>query len=61
MNGVYKIEYYIKIAGLIVFSNFMGLLLAMTQTKIINKYRLTVIKSTKILQKKLISIRQKRW
>lgn len=33
MNGVYKIEYYIKIAGLIVFSNFMGLHLAMTQQK----------------------------
>lgn len=32
-----------------VFSNFMGLHLAMTQTKIDNNYGLTVIKTTKIL------------
>jgi hypothetical protein len=31
------------------FSNFMGLHLVMTQTKINNNYGLTVIKTTKIL------------
>ena len=40
---------------------FYGVTPGYDSTKIINKYRLTVIKSTKILQKKLIRLRQKRW
>jgi D-alanyl-D-alanine dipeptidase len=53
MNGFYKIEYCIKIAVMTVFSNFIGFQLLSAQTKIINKYGLTVIKSTKVLQKEI--------
>lgn len=53
MNGFYKIEYCIKIIGLLIFSNFMGFQMATAQTKITNKYGLIIIKSTKILQKEI--------
>lgn len=53
MYRIYKIEYYIKIAGLILLCNFAGFKIISAQSKIPNKYGLTVISSTKILQKEI--------
>ncbi|HSN08180.1 MAG TPA: M15 family metallopeptidase [Hanamia sp.] len=53
MNRIYKIKYCIKIAVLVFFINFTGFNIVSAQSKIGNKYGLTIINSTKILQKEI--------
>jgi hypothetical protein len=48
-----NLEYPIKIAAMILISNFAGYKVLSSQPKITNKYRLTLINNTKILQKQL--------
>lgn len=53
MTRIYKIEYCIKLVAMILLSNFIGVKIVSAQSKITNKYGLTVIKSTQILQKEI--------
>lgn len=53
MNRIYKIKYFIKIAVIVFFINFTGFNIVSAQSKIGNKYGLTIINSTKILQKEI--------
>jgi D-alanyl-D-alanine dipeptidase len=53
MNRIYKMKYCIKIVGMMLLFNFSGLNIISAQSKIGNKYGLTIINSTKILQKEI--------
>ncbi len=53
MNRIYKIKYSIKIAVIVFFFNFTGFNIVSAQSKIGNKYGLTIINNTKILQKQI--------
>ena len=53
MIKINKIEYCIKIAAMIVISNFVDFKIISAQSKIFNKYGLTIINSTKVLQKEI--------
>ncbi len=55
MNWNFKMEYRIKIALIMFLINFTTLHIAAAQSKIVNKYGLTIINSTKILQKEIDS------
>lgn len=53
MIKINKIEYCLKITAMIVISNFTGFKIITAQSKIFNKYGLTIINSTKFLQKEI--------
>lgn len=53
MNRNYKIKYWIKITVIGFFINLIGFNFVSAQSKIGNKYGLTIINSTKILQKEI--------
>jgi len=55
MNRNFKIEYFIKIVLIILYTNFSTFHIATAQSKIGNKYGLVIINSTKILQSEIDS------